>query len=51
MESQTEILVLTNFTSGYFQLFTTMLKLLVILFIIKMYVRNNIFKLINLLFP
>ena len=27
---------------GYFQLFTTMFKLLVILFIIKMYARNNI---------
>ena len=32
---------------GYFQLFTTMFKLLVILFIIKMYARNNILKLNN----
>ena len=59
VESQTEILVLTNFTFlvcfffnqfyifGYSQLFTTMFKLLVILFIIKMYARNNIFKLIK----
>ena len=29
---------------GYFQLFTTMFKLLFILFTIKMYARNNIFK-------
>ena len=29
---------------GYFQLFTNMFKLLVILFIIKMYACNNIFK-------
>ena len=29
---------------GYFQLFTTIFKLLVILYIIKMYARNNIFK-------
>ena len=28
----------------YFQLFTTILKLLVILFVIKMYARNNFFK-------
>ena len=29
---------------GYFQLFTTIFKLLIILFVIKMYARNNFFK-------
>ena len=42
LERKDEILVFTNFTS--LVLISTMIALLVILFIIKLYARNNTFK-------
>ena len=40
---------MNGYILGYFQLFTTMFKLLIIIFIFKMYAHNNIFKRINLI--